>query len=430
MGNHLIADIKAREILDSKARPLVEVDIITSDGVLGRGSSPCGTSVGSHEAVVLRDGGERYGGLGVRKAVGNVLEVIAPALKGRSVTDQKAIDALLIELDGTANKSHLGANAVYSVSIAAARAAAAALRVPLYRYLGGADACLLPMPMFNMINGGKFAGIELEIQEFHLIPASARCYSEALRIGVEVFAALGATIKRRYGQDRLYAGSSSGYGVPANDPREVLDLLLAAAEVAGYGGQCRLGLDCASTEFYQPASGKYRLSGRDLTRAEMIALLDELAREYDLFMIEDPLHEDDFEGFAEITRRIPAVIVGDDLLVSNLERLKQAVAMGAANAMILKPNMIGTISEAVEAARFAQAHGYKVIGSGRAGGTIDDPITDIAVAVGAPLVKFGAPRSGERLGKQNCMLRYEEELGPAARFAAPEVFVRPPAPVG
>jgi enolase len=424
MGNHLIAEIKAREILDSKARPLVEVDIITSDGMLGRGSSPCGTSVGSHEAVVLRDGGTRYGGLGVQKAVRNVLELIAPALKGRSVTDQKAIDSLLIELDGTRNKSRLGANAIYSVSIATARAAAAALRVPLYRYLGGEDACLLPVPMFNMINGGTFAGAELEIQEFLLIPASARCYSEALRMGVELFTALGETIKRHYGKDRLYAGSSSGYGVPASDPREVLDLLLAAAEVAGYGGQCRLGLDCAATEFYQPASGKYRLSGKDLTREEMITLLEHLAREYDLFMIEDPLQEDDFEGFAEITRRIPAVIVGDDLLVSNRERLVRAVEVGAANAMILKPNMIGTISEATEAARFAQAHGYKVIGSGRAGGTIDDPITDIAVAVQAPLVKFGAPRSGERLGKQNCMLRCEEELGRSARFAAPEVFRR------
>ena len=428
MGNHLIAEIKAREILDSKARPLVEVDIVTSDGVLGRGSSPCGTSVGSHEAVVLRDGGNRYGGLGVQKAVHNVLEVIAPVLQGRSVTDQKAIDALLIELDGTPNKSSLGANAVYSVSIAAARAAAAALRISLYRYLGGAEACLLPVPLFNMINGGKFGGVELEIQEFLLIPASARCYSEALRIGVEVFTALGETIKQRYGKERLYSGSSSGYGVPASDPGEVLDLLLAAAEAAGYGGQCRLGLDCAASEFYQPATGKYHLGGNELTREQMINLLQNLVRQYDLFLIEDPLQEDDFEGFAEITRRIPAVIVGDDLLVSNLERLKRAVAVGAANAMILKPNMIGTISEALEAARFAQAHGYKVIGSGRAGGTIDDPITDIAVAVQAPLVKFGAPRSGERLGKQNCMLRYEEELGSSARFAAPEVFAKPSAP--
>jgi enolase len=430
MADHLIAEVKAREILDSKARPLVEVDIITSDGALGRGSSPCGTSVGSHEAFVLRDGGKRYGGLGVQKAVRNVREVIAPALKGRSVTDQKAIDSLLVELDGTPNKSRLGANAIYSVSIAAARAAASALRIPLYRHLGGPDACLLPTPMFNMINGGKFPAAELEIQEFLLIPASGRCYSEALRIGVEVFAVLGETIKRRYGEDRLYVGTSSGYGVPAGDPREVLDLLLAAAEAAGYGGQCRLGLDCAASEFYQSATGKYRLSGKDLTREEMIDLLEDLARQYNLFMIEDPLQEDDFEGFAEITRRIPAVIVGDDLLVSNLERLKRAVGAGAANAMILKPNMIGTISEAIEAAHFAQAHGYKVIGSGRAGGTIDDPITDIIVAVGGPLVKFGAPRSGERLGKQNCMLRFEEELGPSARFAAPGVFAGSVAPVG
>jgi enolase len=237
-------------------------------------------------------------------------------------------------------------------------------------------------------------------------------------------------ITRRYGKDRLYSGGSAGYGVPASDPEEVLDTLLAAAEAAGYGGQCRVGLDCAATHFYSALSGTkeantgaelesstYRLMGKLLVRDELIAMLAALARKYDLFFIEDPLDENDFEGFAEITRRIPTLIVGDDLLVSNLERLKQAVNLGAANAMLLKPNMIGTISEAMAAARYAQSHGYTVIGSGRAGGTVDDPITDIAVAVGAPLVKFGAPRSGERLAKHNCVLRFEEELGAAARFA-------------
>ena len=422
MATDVITEIKAREILDSKARPMVEVDIITADGVLGRGTSPCGTSTGSHEAFVLRDGGKRYGGLGVQHAVHNVLDVISPVLKGRSVMDQKAIDELMIELDGTANKSRLGANAIYSVSIAVARAAAATLHVPLYRHLGGPDVCMLPVPMFNMINGGSFAAAQLEIQEFHLIPATAKRYSEALQIGVEVYTALGEVIKRRYGRDRLYIGASAGYGVPTSDPGEVLELLLTAAEVAGYGGQCRVGLDCAASEFYDSATGQYHLCGKLLRREDLIGLLEGLARKYDLFMIEDPLDENDFEGFAEITRRIPAIIVGDDLLVTNLQRLKRAVELGAANAMLLKPNQVGTISEALEAARYAQAHGYKVFGSGRAGGSIDDPITDIAVAVGAQCVKFGAPRSGERLGKHNCALRFEEELGSLARFAGPQIF--------
>jgi enolase len=276
--------------------------------------------------------------------------------------------------------------------------------------------------MFNMINGGSFPAAQLEIQEFHLIPATAKRYAEALQMGVEVYAALGEAIRRRYGKDRLYSGASAGYGVPASDPGEVLELLLTAAEAAGYGGQCRLGLDCAASEFYDSATKQYQLCGKLLRREELICLLEELARKYELFMIEDPLEENDFEGFAEITRRIPAIIVGDDLLVTNLQRLKRAVEVGAANAILLKPNQIGTISEALEAARYAQAHGYKVCGSGRAGGSIDDPISDIAVAVGAPLVKFGAPRSGERLAKHNCALRFEEELGSVARFAGAEIF--------
>jgi len=424
MPGDTIVELKAREILDSKARPIVEVDVRTADGAVGRGSSPCGTSVGSHEAFVLRDGGRRYGGLGVRQAVRNVTEVIAPALAGRSVANQQQIDALLIELDGTPNKSRLGVNAIYSVSIAAARAGAAALQMPLYRYLGGPAPCGLPVPIFNMINGGHYAGADMAIQEFHVIPATAQCYSEALQMGVEIYAALGAVIPRRYGKDRLFVGPSAGYGAPASDPAEILEVLLEATEVAGYGGQCRLGLDCAASEFYDSDTGRYQWCGTSMVREELAGVLERLAGAYQLFMIEDPLEEDDFEGFAAITRRIPAIIVGDDLFVTNLERVKRGAAVGAANAMILKPNMVGTISEAVSAVRYAQTHGYRVIGSGRAGGTIDDPITDIAVAVGAPLVKFGAPRTGERLGKHNAMLRIEEELGAAARFAGPEVFAR------
>ncbi|HSB80185.1 MAG TPA: enolase [Candidatus Methylomirabilis sp.] len=422
MADYAIREVKAREILDSKARPMVEVDVWTADGMLGRGASPCGTSVGQHEAFVLRDGGTRYAGLGVQRAVRSVVEVISPALKGRSVLDQRAIDECLIELDGTADKSRLGANAIYSVSIAVARAASCALRVPLYRHLGGPEACLLPVPMFNMVNGGTFGAVRMEFQEFLVIPAAVDRYSEALRVGVEIYSALGEVIGHRYGKDRVRIGSSAGYGAPASEPAEVLEVLLEAATTAGYGGQCRLGLDCAASHFYDPKAGCYRLGARAVGREALITSLEDLARSYDLFMIEDPLEENDFDGFATITRRIPTLIVGDDLFVTNLERVKRGVALQAANAMVLKPNMVGTISEALDAARFAQAHGYRLVGSGRAGGSIDDPIPDIAVAVGAPLVKFGAPRTGERLGKQNCLLRIEEELGNSARFAGPEVF--------
>ncbi len=420
MNDDRITALKAREVLDSKARPMVEVDVWTAGGAMGRGASPCGTSVGRHEAFVLRDGGTRYGGLGVREAVKNVIEVISPAIRGKSVLEQRTIDDLMIELDGTPDKSRLGANAIYSVSIAVARAAAETLQVPLYRYLGGPDATLLPVPMFNMINGGAYAAAKVEFQEFLLIPAAAETYSEALRVGVEVFSALGEVIKRRHGRDRLCTGSSAGYGAPTHEPAEILETLLEAAEAAGYGGKCRVGLDCAASHFYDSPAGCYRFRGRQVTRDEMIQFLGELAKSYSLFVIEDPLDEDDFEGHAEITRRLSSLIVGDDLFVTNLERLKKGIGLRAANAMVLKPNMVGTISEALDAARYAREHGYRVVGSGRAGGSIDDPIPDVAVAAGAPLVKFGAPRTGERLGKQNRLLRIEEELGESGRFAGPE----------
>lgn len=236
MTDHPLAAVKAREILDSKGRPMVEVDVWTADGFMGRGSSPCGTSVGRHDAVVLRDGGRRYGGLGVQRAVGNVVDVIFPAVKGRSVLEQRVIDDLMVELDGTPDKSRLGANAIYSVSIAVARAAASAARLPLYRYLGGAEANLVPVPMFNLINGGTYGDTSVEFQEFLLIPAGAESYSEALRMGVEVFSALGERIERRYGRRSLHIGSSAGYGAPTNDPNRILETLLSAAGVRGMAG--------------------------------------------------------------------------------------------------------------------------------------------------------------------------------------------------
>jgi len=414
--------MKAREILDSKGRPMVEVDVWTDDGSMGRGSSPCGTSVGKHEAFVLRDGGNRYGGLGVQQAVRNVQEVIYPALKGKSVLDQRAIDTLMMELDGTPNKSRLGGNTIYSVSIAVARAAANLKKIPLYLHLGKGEGPTLPIPMFNMINGGLYGDRKVEFQEFILVPTRAGKFSEALRMGVEVFSALGEIIKRRYGQKGLQIGSSAGYAAPTAEPAEILEVLLEATQAAGYAGMFRLGLDCAASHFYNPENKRYDFKGQQCCRGEIIHLLEGLAKSYSLFMIEDPLEEDDFEGYVEITRRLDTLIVGDDLFVTNIERLKKGIISGAAKGMVLKPNMVGTLSEAMDAAYYAKEHGYRVVASGRAGGSIDDPIPEIAVAWSAPLVKFGAPRTGERVEKQNGLLRIEEELGEQARFSGLNIF--------
>ncbi len=416
MSDPRISEIRAREILDSKGRPMVEADVWTTDGSMGRGSASCGTSVGRHEAFVLRDGGSRFGGLGVQKAVQNVHEVISPVLLGRSVLEQRTIDHLMIGLDGTPNKSRLGANAIYSVSIAVARAAANSLGMPLYRYLGGSRAHILPIPMFNMINGGPYSDTNVEFQEFILIPVAAERYSEALRMGVEVFALVGKTIDKRYGRKSLHPGHSAGYAAPVNDPAEIIETLLEATEAAGYGGMFRVGLDCAASHFYNRERECYNFRGREAGRDEIIRFLGGLTESYGVFMIEDPLDEDDFEGYAEITKRLNILISGDDLFVSNIERLKKGAAMGAANAMVLKPNMIGTISEALDAADYGKKHGYLIIPSGRAGGAADDPIPEIAVAVGAPLAKFGAPQTAERTNKQNCLLRIEEELRESARL--------------
>lgn len=422
MRDPKISEIKAREILDSKGRPTVEVDVWTTDGLMGRGAAPCGTSVGRHEAFVLRDGGNRFGGLGVQKAVQNVREVISPALLGRNVLEQRTIDGLMIELDGTPNKSRLGANAIYSVSIAVARAAASSLGIPLYRYLGRADVNILPIPMFNMINGGPYSDTNVEFQEFIVVPFVAERYSEALRMGVEVFALVGETIKKRYGERSLHPGHSAGYAAPVNDPVEIIETLLEAVETAGYGGMFKVGLDCAASHFYDRDHGCYTFRGRETGRDEIIHFLESLVQSYGVFMIEDPLDEDDFEGYAEITRRLNILISGDDLFVSNIERLKKGVAVGAGNAMVLKPNMIGTISEALDAVDYARKHGYWIIPSGRAGGVADDPIPEIGVAIGAPLAKFGAPRTAERIAKQNCLLRIEEELGESARLSTWDIF--------
>jgi enolase len=416
MSGPKISDIKAREILDSKGVPMVEVDVLASDGSVGRGSSPCGVSVGSHEAVVIRDGDHRYQGLGVRQAAKNVIDVILPALRGEDVCQQQRLDRLMIELDATADKSKLGANAICSVSIALARAAAAGRGIPLYRHLNDCETYSLPLPVFNMINGGTYGDRKIDFQEFLLLPAGAASYPDALRMGVEIFCQLDKIIVKRYGRPCLQIGKGAGWAAPVNEPAQILELLLEAARSAGYADDVKVGIDCAASHFFDRTAGCYRLKEECLPRSALIALLKKLAETYPLCLIEDPLDEDDFEGHALLTQNGGILIAGDDLFVTNVARLKKGVQMGAANAIVIKPNMVGTLSEALETVAYAKAHGYWIIPGGRAGGSVDDPVTDLAVAAGAPLVKFGAPRAGEKINKYNRLLQIQDDLGTAAHF--------------
>lgn len=416
MTSPVISDIRAREILDSKGIPMVEADVVLEDGTMGRGAAPCGISVGRHEAIVLRDGGTRYRGLGVQKAIGNILKILRPALLGRKVEEQRDIDALLTDLDGTSDKSRLGANALYSVSIATARAAAASKKIPLFRHLQDKNVYAFPFPVFNMINGGSYGNRRVEIQEFHLIPTGASSFCEAMRMGVEVFYALKDAIIKSFGRGGLQLGNSAGYACPDDDPETALALLLEAAEMAGYAGRIRLGMDSAASGFYNPEEDLYSFRGKKIEREFMIDYLAELSSTYPILLMEDPLHEDDFEGHAEIMRRFDGLVVGDDLFVTRKERLEKGIQMGSANAVVIKPNMVGTLSEAMDAAFLAVSHEFWPIPSGRGGGTVDDPVTDIALALDAPLVKFGAPRAGEKINKYNRLLQIEDEMGEKATF--------------
>jgi enolase len=310
----------------------------------------------------------------------------------------------------------LGANAICSVSIAVARAAAACRGIPLYRHLNDCETYSLPLPVFNMINGGTYGDRKIDFQEFLLLPAGAASYPDALRMGAEVFYQLDKVIVKRYGTHGLQIGKGAGWAAPINEPAKVLELLLEAARIAGYADDVKVGIDCAASHFFDRAEGFYRFKEERLPRRALIEVLKQLAEAYPLCLIEDPLNEDDFEGHAMITRNGGILIAGDDLFVTNVDRLKKGVQMGAANAIVIKPNMVGTLSEALETVAYAKAHGYWIIPGGRAGGSVDDPITDLAVAVGAPLVKFGAPRAGEKINKYNRLLQIQDDLGTAAHF--------------
>ncbi|CAA7600881.1 phosphopyruvate hydratase [Acididesulfobacillus acetoxydans] len=405
-----IKNVVPRQIFDTKGRPMLEVDIVTDNGAMGRGSSPTGTSVGKHEAVVLRDMDiSSFGGLGVSRAIKNIQEIVAPAIIGMDVNEQELIDNTIIALDGTKNKARLGGNTIYSTSIAVARAAACSNNLPLYRYLAKGKEVTIPVPTFNMINGGSYGASRLDFQEFMIVPWKAQTFREAMQIAVEVFYILPDIIRKKGGL--VNTGNYSGYGAPVQDPAAVLDILSTAAEAAGYLDKIVFALDCAASEIYDETRNKYRFMEQFVTREDIINVIKELSKKYPLLFVEDILQEDDFAGFALATEQLyPTLVVGDDLFTTNIERVKTGIKMHAGNGIILKPNQVGSLTEALVTKVYASERGFTVIPSGRAGGAVDDPIREIAVGIKAPLVKVGAPRSGERINSMNQLLRIEETL--------------------
>ncbi|MBN1856883.1 MAG: phosphopyruvate hydratase [Dehalococcoidia bacterium] len=412
----IITSIKAREIIDCRGTPTVQVDVAV-DGILrGRADVPSGRSTGSYEAYEMRDGGARYGGFGVRKAVENVNSTIADLFIGRDVTEQRSIDRDMIALDGTHDKRRLGANAILGVSLAVARAAAAALDIPLYRYLNS-SAHVLPVPMMNLINGGKLSSNDLCFQEFIMMPVGADSFSEALQITAEINAILRPMTAERYGKLAINVGDEGGVVPPIIDVREALDLLAEAVHRSGYESKIVYAFDCAATHLYDRTTEKYSFEGKQLSTDEVIEFFKKLCAEYPIASIEDPLQEDDFEGFATITKALDTQIVGDDLFVTNKTRLAKGLQMGSANAVLWKVNQIGTLTEAMETAAMAFRNGYGVCVSERSGETEDPMIADLVVALNGGQIKTGAPVRSERTAKYNRLLQIEEELGSAATYA-------------
>jgi len=417
-----IISIKGREILDSRGQPTVEVDVTLEGGSRGRAAVPSGASTGSHEAVELRDGGERYRGRGVKQVVENINEVIAPALVGETWMVE-SLDKKLIELDGTADKSHLGANAILAVSLSFAKAAAAATNWPLYRYVGelaGTTKLLLPRPMINILNGGQHASNSTDLQEFMIMPLRAPTYQEALRVGVEVFQALKDILKGRGLNTTV--GDEGGFApiLPTNEV--ALELLMEAISQAGFkpGEEVGLALDVAATEFYQDGQYLLKSEGRSLEASEMMELYQTWINKYPIVSIEDGLAEDDWDNFGQMTKVLGSKIqiVGDDLLVTNLERLTKAIEGQTANAILIKPNQIGTLTETMAVVKAAQAAGWRTIMSHRSGETEDTTIADLAVGLACGQIKTGSVCRGERTAKYNQLLRIEEELGSEGAFAS------------
>jgi len=420
-----IEDVLGREILDSRGNPTVEVEVLLSGGVVGRAGVPSGASTGEREALELRDGEKgRYGGKGVKRAVGHVNEEIAEELKGADARDQTLIDRILIELDGTPNKGRLGANAILGVSLATARAAAEASGLSLYRYLGGAGARTLPVPMMNLINGGAHADNRLDPQEFMVCPTGFDSFRESLRAGVEVFHALKGILNKKGLSTGV--GDEGGFAPDIGSAREALDLLVAGIRAAGYeaGEEIVIALDPAASEFYQ--TGQYVLEGegKKLSSEKMIEYWAALLKDYPIASIEDGMAEGDREGWIEITRRLgeKVLLVGDDVFVTNPEILGQGIADGIANAILIKLNQVGTVTETLEAVRLAQSSSYRAVISHRSGETTDDSIADLAVAVNSGLIKTGSASRGERMVKYNRLLTIEEELAGSGTFAGAGAF--------
>ncbi len=425
-----IENIHAREVLDSRGNPTVEVEVILADGSAGRAAVPSGASTGAHEAVELRDAADkqRYGGKGVLKAVQNVEDEIAPRLIGQDCREQAAIDALLLELDGTPNKGKLGANALLGVSLAVAHAAATSVELPLYRYLGGTNARILPVPMMNVINGGKHADNTIDFQEFMILPIGAESFREALRMGAEVFHALKGVLHDRHLSTTV--GDEGGFAPNLKSADEALDVLSKAVEKAGYKlrDQVAFCLDPATTELYEEAKKKGKAGycffksnpDRVVSSDEMIDLWKKLCARYPIFSIEDGLAEDDWAGWQKMTKELgnKVQMVGDDLFVTNVKRLQEGIDKGAANSILVKVNQIGTLTETLDAIELARRNGFTTIISHRSGETEDVTIADIAVATNAGQIKTGAPSRTDRVAKYNQLLRIEEDLAGAARYGA------------
>jgi enolase 1/2/3 len=421
----IIEQVGAREILDSRGNPTIEVELALTDGTLARAAVPSGASTGEHEAVELRDGGARYGGKGVEKAVNAVLDEIAPAIIGISADEQRLVDQALLDLDGTPDKSRLGANAILGVSLAVAKAAAESADLPLFRYLGGPNAHILPVPMLNILNGGAHADTGVDVQEFMIAPIGAPSFSEALRWGAEVYHALKSVLKKQGLSTGL--GDEGGFAPDVAGTKAALDLILSAIETAGYkpGSDVALALDAAATEFFSSDTG-YAFENQTRNSAEMTEFYAGLLDTYPLVSIEDPLSEDDWDGWVALTKAIGdrVQVVGDDLFVTNPERLEEGIEKGAGNALLVKVNQIGTLTETLDAVALAHNSGYRTMMSHRSGETEDTTIADLAVAVGSGQIKSGAPARGERVAKYNQLLRIEDELGDAARYAGDLAFPR------
>lgn len=401
-----ITSLRAQQIIDCKCRPAVEVEVRTESGAVGRGAAPTGTSVGMHEAFVLRDGDPRsYDGLSVHKAVANAVDVIGPQLIGMNVFDQRAIDEKMIALDGTADKHRLGGNTIYSVSIAAFRAAADSRRIPLYRHIAGGDIRTVPVPCFNVINGGRYEGFTQSFNEFLIVPYGADSIDFAIEMAVTVFQKLSGVLTKHLGRKPATA-SSYGYAAPSDDPAVVLDLMAEAIEACGYGGRIGFALDCASSEMFDRDRGTYLLKGRQVSSDELIAYAKALTERYPMVFIEDLLDENDWAGYSKAVSELRRTIVlGDDLTVTNIDKLKRAHDTRAVEGFVLKPNQVGTITEAMDAYEFARAHGMIAVPSGRSGGVVDDVVMDFSVGLQVPFQKNGAPRSGERIEKLNFLMR-------------------------